>query len=165
MDQESSNNQAGNLRLPPPHDELWYEDGNILLATDAHLYRVHKSVLAKQSTVFKDMFELSGMPPEVGEETGKSAMLLSEEWDGLQVVKMFGDSDEDVRYFVKALYNRECVFLYELLEELKLTQVYRSLHQFLPDVRVCHRNPACSRVTREHEHQIRRSHHPKRRNS
>ncbi len=61
MDQESSNNQAGNLRLPPPHDELWYEDGNILLATDAHLYRVHKSVLAKQSTVFKDMFELSGM--------------------------------------------------------------------------------------------------------
>lgn len=117
MDQQKSHNPTGNLGLPPPHDELWYEDGNIQLATDAHLYRVHKSVLAKQSTVFKDMFEFSEMSPD-DEDTGNSATSLSEQWDGVPVVRMVGDSDEDVHYFVKALYNREYVFFSHLPEEL-----------------------------------------------
>jgi len=107
MDQEPSINLAGNSGLPPPHDKLWYEDGNIQLATDAHLYRVHKSVLIKQSTAFKDMFELPNTPPEVGEETGRSMVSLSEQWNGVPVVRMVGDSDEDVRYFIQALYNRD----------------------------------------------------------
>ncbi len=67
--QGTSHRPAENPGLPAPHEELWYEDGNIQLATDAHLYRVHKSVLIKQSTAFKDMFELPNTPPEVGEET------------------------------------------------------------------------------------------------
>ncbi len=41
-----------------PHETLWHKDGNIVLASDAIMYRVHKGVLANQSTVFRDMFEL-----------------------------------------------------------------------------------------------------------
>ncbi len=41
-----------------PHETLWLKDANIVLASDAFLYRVHKGVLAYQSTVFRDMFEL-----------------------------------------------------------------------------------------------------------
>ncbi len=94
-------------------------------------------------------------------------MSLSEQWDGVPVVRMVGDSDEDVHCFVKVLYNRECVFFSHFPAELKLTFViYIMLFapQFLPDVRACHCDPAHPHVARQHEHQIRRSHHPNGRN-
>ena len=49
------------------HEKLWLADGNIVLASDYTdtpekqgklLFRVHQSVLAMNSPVFKDMFEV-----------------------------------------------------------------------------------------------------------
>ncbi len=60
-----------------------------MLATDVHLYHVHKSVLARNSTVFKDMLE---MP--IGQEAGENGAAGADLLDGLPVVKMVGDSDE-----------------------------------------------------------------------
>ncbi len=67
-------NTDGNSK-PRPHDVLWFEDGNIVLASDVHLYCVHRGVLAKNSSVFRDMLEL----PNVA---GTSVGVNGESWEG-----------------------------------------------------------------------------------
>jgi len=79
---------------PQPHDELWFDDGSVVLATDVHLYRVHKGMLAKHSTVLSGMFEIP------------SGDANTECWEDVPIVKMAGDSDEEVYILLKALYNR-----------------------------------------------------------
>ncbi|KLO06814.1 hypothetical protein SCHPADRAFT_945780 [Schizopora paradoxa] len=79
-------------------ENLWFEDGSIVLATDVHLFCVHKSILANNSSVFKDML---AMPSGGG--TGSSDE--EDTYEGKPVVKMVGDSDDDVRYLLMALYN------------------------------------------------------------
>ncbi|KAJ7061540.1 hypothetical protein C8F01DRAFT_937617, partial [Mycena amicta] len=36
-------------------EELWFEDGNIVLQAGAAMYRVYRGTLAMHSSVFKDM--------------------------------------------------------------------------------------------------------------
>ncbi len=72
---------------PTPQDEVWYADGNIVLATEKHLYRVHKSILAKYSTVFADMFqfEMAGVGDEEGNQVqanGGAMDALNDRWEG-----------------------------------------------------------------------------------
>ncbi|PSR72594.1 hypothetical protein PHLCEN_2v11587 [Hermanssonia centrifuga] len=38
---------------------LWYEDGNIVLHVESTQFRVHKSILASKSIIFKDLFALA----------------------------------------------------------------------------------------------------------
>ncbi len=45
---------------PKPHAIFWFADGDVVLATDKLLFRVHKRVLSQLSSVFKDIFEGSG---------------------------------------------------------------------------------------------------------
>ena len=40
------------------HPTLWLNDGNIVLVADKIAFRVHSSILAMNSTVFKDMFAI-----------------------------------------------------------------------------------------------------------
>ena len=75
----------------PPRKELWYDDGSIVLASDAHLYRVHKSMLAKHSAVLKDLLSSEA----------------TEFWEGLPIKKMIDDSDDEVFILLKSLYNRK----------------------------------------------------------
>ena len=84
-------------------DEFWFEDGNIVLATDVHLYCVHRGVLAKNSTVFKDMLEL----PNVGNTSDLEAGIVEngDSWEGRPLVRMVGDSDEDVYHILMAVYD------------------------------------------------------------
>ncbi len=77
------------------HEGHWYEDGSVVLATDVHLFRVHKSMLAKHSTVFSDMFQ---MPVVEG---------VNEFWEGVPVSRMVGDTDEEVDIVLRALYDRK----------------------------------------------------------
>lgn len=84
------------------HETLWMKDGNIVLATDATLYRVHESVLEAQSSFFKGMFE---MPGPLAENEGGL-----EEYEGCRVVKMADDGDEDVSCLLDAVYSPRCVF-------------------------------------------------------
>ncbi|KLO07728.1 hypothetical protein SCHPADRAFT_836207 [Schizopora paradoxa] len=85
------------------HEKLWFEDGNIVLATDVHLYSVHRGVLALNSTVFKDMLEL----PNIGTTSNSAAggTAIGDSWEGKPLVRMVGDSDEDVYHLLKALYD------------------------------------------------------------
>lgn len=103
---------------PKPHNFLWFTDGNVVLATDTYLFKVHKSLLAVHSSVFKDMFEL----PNVGHDSsnlegpGRSdAAFASETYEGAQVVTLVGDKGADVAHLLRAVFELECVFFLDLI--------------------------------------------------
>ena len=75
------------------HPEFCYEDGSIvLLAEGTAGFKVHKSLLRRHSTVFKDMLSL----PLKGDET----MSLDE-----PVVRLPQDNTEGVAGVLKAIYD------------------------------------------------------------
>ena len=76
--------------------ELWFEDGSIILASDVHLYRVHKSMLVKYSPVLRRMLVDS-----------PSKETYSGTYSGVPIVKMTDDKDDAVFALLKALYNRK----------------------------------------------------------
>ncbi|EJD35496.1 hypothetical protein AURDEDRAFT_175425 [Auricularia subglabra TFB-10046 SS5] len=51
---------------PSRHGEFWFPDGSIVLGVENVLFKVHRSVLARQSELFEGMFE-SGTPGKDGE--------------------------------------------------------------------------------------------------
>ncbi|KJA19716.1 hypothetical protein HYPSUDRAFT_217461 [Hypholoma sublateritium FD-334 SS-4] len=64
-------------------EELWFDDGNVVLQVGHAQFRVHKSILSRQSTVFRDMFAL----PQPNDTS---------DWvDGCPVIIMSGDRAED----------------------------------------------------------------------
>ncbi|KLO07220.1 hypothetical protein SCHPADRAFT_836987, partial [Schizopora paradoxa] len=91
---EDDGNKGNSSSGPRPHDKFWYSDGSIVLATDVHLYRVHRSMLAQYSKVLSDIFE---MP------TGDSN---ADCWEDVPIVRMVGDTDDEVQFLLKALYHR-----------------------------------------------------------
>ena len=102
MGQDDVAAAEGPLSELKPHETLWHKDGNVILATDVFLYRVHKGVLANYSSVFKGLFEQSDDVELIMDS-------VSESWNGVPVVKMVDDKDEDVYNFLKTLYDRKCV--------------------------------------------------------
>ncbi len=88
--------------MPKPHDKIWYHDGNIILASKEYLYRVHNSVLSMHSTVFRDMLQI---PLPVARSDASDGVDDSGQWEGIPIVKMMGDSDEDVFHTLSALYD------------------------------------------------------------
>lgn len=66
-------NQAGTIcdieaQLGPRHVDLWFDDGSIILAARGMSFKVHQSVLAPHSLVFRRLFdEMKTMNPQVYE--------------------------------------------------------------------------------------------------
>ncbi|KAF8607965.1 hypothetical protein BDV93DRAFT_284597 [Ceratobasidium sp. AG-I] len=91
-------------RLAPEFDSTYqrkahfYNDGNILLNVQGHLFRVHKSMLALHSQTFSDMFNLPPLPnPATGtdevtlyDEPTKFASLLDALYKGANSVRTAG---------------------------------------------------------------------------
>lgn len=104
LNSDASNNLEHEAALsnaqPKPHEALWFGDGSIVLVMDVHLYRVHKGVLAKNSSVFKDMLEMPTGEGDGGANDGAGV----DQWEGLPLVKMVGDSDESVFHLLMTLY-------------------------------------------------------------
>ncbi|KLO07733.1 hypothetical protein SCHPADRAFT_1001440 [Schizopora paradoxa] len=84
-------------------ENMWFEDGNIVLATDVHLYCVHRGVLARNSTFFKEMLELPNVGNTSNSEVG--SIENGDSWEGKPLVRMVGDRDEDVYHILMALYD------------------------------------------------------------
>ena len=40
------------------HSDLWFDDGNVILIAEGIGFRVYRGVLARQSEVFRDTFEI-----------------------------------------------------------------------------------------------------------
>ncbi|TEB27368.1 hypothetical protein FA13DRAFT_1736503 [Coprinellus micaceus] len=75
---------------PRPSKKVWFEDGNIILQAGNLQFKVHRGVLAKQSPVFADLFQIPHPP---GEPTV----------EGCPVVELH-DEAEDLEHALLALY-------------------------------------------------------------
>jgi len=107
--------EEGTARINSPserHNVLWFPDGNVVLATDSLLFRVHKSFLSLHSSIFKDMFDLphvsagdSGGSDGVRNMRNATAM-ARDEYEGLPLVSLVGDKGEEVAHLLRAVYDR-----------------------------------------------------------
>ena len=61
------------------YKDLWLNDGNIILQCPEGAFRVHRSLLATQSEVFRDMFTLPTPTSVAGTEDKVPAVQLSED--------------------------------------------------------------------------------------
>ena len=93
---------------PQPHELLWFSDGNVVLATDQYLFKVHKSLLALHSSVFKDMFELLNVD---GSNAAEICVGSEQDvYEGLPLVTLVGDKGEDVVHLLRTIYELKCGF-------------------------------------------------------
>ena len=71
------------------HSTLYFDDGNVVLATGRTLFCVHRSLLSKHSVVFRDLFDgardrYRGLLHVTMEETAEEVeALLNVVYDGL----------------------------------------------------------------------------------
>ncbi|KZP19036.1 hypothetical protein FIBSPDRAFT_828608 [Athelia psychrophila] len=94
----SSENQSNpGDHIDPVRSDIWYDDGNIVLQAQNVQFKVHKSILAHSSSVFRDMFSVPQPPSQ-------DTHLV----EGCPVVHL-SDSAEDVSYILQALFQREYV--------------------------------------------------------
>ena len=47
-----------------PDPTIWFEDGNVVVIAQTTGFRVHKSLLSRQSDVFRDMFDMPSPPAD-----------------------------------------------------------------------------------------------------
>ncbi|PPR04292.1 hypothetical protein CVT24_013407 [Panaeolus cyanescens] len=77
-------------------EKLWFDDGSIVLQAGQTQFRIHKSLLARSSTVFNDMFLLP-VPPEGAASDSEGIV------EGCPVVHM-QDSDADLTHLLEWIY-------------------------------------------------------------
>ncbi|KLO06635.1 hypothetical protein SCHPADRAFT_805580, partial [Schizopora paradoxa] len=82
---------------------LWYDDGNIILASDRHLFRVYKGQLAQHSSVFRDMFSLPQAPLPSGASDASGGVTDDDHWTGIPIVRMADDSDNSIATLLMAV--------------------------------------------------------------
>lgn len=73
-------------------EDLWFEDGTIVLQAENTLFRVYSGILARHSPFFKNLFTL----PQPSD---------AEKYEGISLVQLAGDSAQDVHDFLLALHD------------------------------------------------------------
>lgn len=98
-----------------PHvQNLWFDEGGIIVKAGTSLFRVSRGILVMQSPIFADTFRI---PQPADAET----------MDGCAVVEL-PDAPEDVSVFLKAILDSSCVILRTIeRQSLIASQVFRSL--------------------------------------
>jgi len=78
-----------------PSLDVWYTDGSIVLVAEKTAFRVHGTILAANSEIFKDMFAIpQSATPDPDAET----------YEGCPVLRL-QDSPADLKHFLKAIYD------------------------------------------------------------
>ncbi|KIP02766.1 hypothetical protein PHLGIDRAFT_279464 [Phlebiopsis gigantea 11061_1 CR5-6] len=72
------------------HEELWYEDGNVVVISQNVWFKLHRSILAKHSRAFRDMFHADAFAGDIVE--GCPAVTVA-------------DSPQHLALFFKVLYD------------------------------------------------------------
>jgi hypothetical protein len=81
-------------------EELWFDDGNVVLEAEGIGFRVYRGYLARNSSVFADMFSIPLPHPETPKE-GQDTI------EGCALIQM-NDSAEHLRYFLLAMNDSTC---------------------------------------------------------
>ena len=68
------------------HNGLWFDDGNVVFRAQNTMFRVHKSILSRESAFFRDMFSL----PQSGGD--------KETFEGCPLVDAQDDADDIARF-------------------------------------------------------------------
>ncbi|KAI0030898.1 hypothetical protein K488DRAFT_38439, partial [Vararia minispora EC-137] len=90
-------------------EDFWLRDGSVVLVCGAVGFRVHASVLCMHSEAFREMPEISaGEQQETADKDAKVQEQVKEMFDGCPVLRL-QDAPSDMRYFLKALYDRSYV--------------------------------------------------------
>ena len=72
--------------------ELWFDDGNVVFQAQNTVFRVHKSVLRRESAFFEDMFSLP------------QSTTLEETYDGYPLIKV-QDNAEDMAILLLVIFD------------------------------------------------------------
>jgi len=75
--------------------DYWFDDGSIILEAESTQFRVHRTMLARHSSVFRDMFEIP--QPAHGEPVVEGCLVVH-----------LSDSAEDIKHMLCSLYDK-CV--------------------------------------------------------
>ncbi|KZP28181.1 hypothetical protein FIBSPDRAFT_275953 [Athelia psychrophila] len=78
----------------PTRSDIWFEDGNVVIQAEGKQFKVHRGVLAANSSIFKDMFAMP-QPLAEGEKTV----------EGCPVIHV-SDSAADIAIVLRALFLR-----------------------------------------------------------
>ena len=77
-------------------EKYWFGDGNIVLKAGETLYRVHSSIFARHSEVFKDMFSI----PQPSEEADAEMI------DGCPIIPLM-DAEQDLENVISIFYDNK----------------------------------------------------------
>lgn len=89
--------------------DVWYDDGNVVIQTENIVFKVFRGILASNSTVFSDMFSV----PQPTHDAGPDV------YDSCPLIQIY-DTPEDARHFLKAIHDAglACFFLKRTTERL-----------------------------------------------
>ncbi|KAM5539630.1 hypothetical protein V8D89_006739 [Ganoderma adspersum] len=103
------------------HEDLWFDDGSVVLLARETGFRVFRSLLAVHSTVFADMFS-------------KSSSSNAEMFEGCPVIHL-SDSPEDVTHFLRVLFPTELSQQTRILDFHQISAIIRLAHKYnFPDL-------------------------------
>lgn len=74
--------------------DVWYDDGNVIIQTENIVFKVFRGILASNSAVFFDMFSV----PQPTNITGPDM------YDSCPLIQIY-DTPEDTRHFLKAIHD------------------------------------------------------------
>ncbi|EIW78055.1 hypothetical protein CONPUDRAFT_168007 [Coniophora puteana RWD-64-598 SS2] len=83
--------------------DVWFADGNVVLAVGGVAFKVHRGQLERHSEVFCDLFSFPQPPSscEASDSMGEEPAFV----EGCPLVQLFGDAPGDVRCLLVALYD------------------------------------------------------------
>ena len=74
--------------------DVWYDDGNVVIQTENTVFKVFRGILASNSPVFADMFSV----PQPTSVTGPDV------YDSCPLIQIY-DTPEDAGHFLKAIHD------------------------------------------------------------